>query len=73
MRVRVHGGLPLRGEVALPVDPAVAQRAIAVAALCSHATRIDERTGEVLRSGRVSPGLKLTASTAQRFVRTGEG
>jgi hypothetical protein len=33
----------------------------------------DERTGEVLRSGRVSPGLKLTASTAQRFVRTGEG
>jgi 3-phosphoshikimate 1-carboxyvinyltransferase len=42
MRVRVHGGLPLRGKAALPVDPAVAQRAIAVAALCSHPTRIDE-------------------------------
>jgi hypothetical protein len=33
----------------------------------------DEQTGERLRSGRVSPGFKLTASTAQRFVRTGEG
>jgi len=43
MRVRVHGGVPLRGKVALPIDPAVAQRAIAVAALCSHPTRIDER------------------------------
>lgn len=33
----------------------------------------DEQTGEVLRTGRVSPAFKLTASTAQRFVRTGEG
>jgi hypothetical protein len=33
----------------------------------------DGQTGERLRSGRVSPGFKLTASTAQRFVRTGEG
>ena len=32
----------------------------------------DEQTGERLRSGRVSPAFKLTASTAQRFVRTGE-
>jgi hypothetical protein len=36
-------------------------------------TAFDEQTGEVLRSGRVSPMFKLTASTAQRFVRTGEG
>jgi hypothetical protein len=33
----------------------------------------DEQTGELLRSGRVSPVFKLTKSTAQRFVRTGEG
>lgn len=33
----------------------------------------DERTGEQLRSGRVSPAFKLTATSAQRFVRTGEG
>jgi len=32
----------------------------------------DEQTREVLRSGRVSPTFKLTTSTAQRFVRTGE-
>src|SRR4051812_27272351 len=32
----------------------------------------DDATGEVLRSGRVSPGFKLTAATAARFVRTGE-
>ena len=34
---------------------------------------LDEQTGEVLRSGRVSPAFKLSASSAQRFVRTGEG
>lgn len=33
----------------------------------------DEQTGEVLRSGRVSPAFKLTTQAAQRFVRTGEG
>jgi hypothetical protein len=32
----------------------------------------DERTDEVLRRGRVSAGFKLTAQSAQRFVRTGE-
>ena len=32
----------------------------------------DERTNELLRSGRTSPTFKLTASTAARFVRTGE-
>lgn len=42
MTVRVHGGVPLRGTVALPPDTTVALRALAVAALCSHATRIDE-------------------------------
>lgn len=33
---------------------------------------VDELSGEALRSGRVSPGYKLTAATAQRFLRTGE-
>jgi hypothetical protein len=33
---------------------------------------IDEASGETLRSGRVSPAFQLTASTAQRFLRTGE-
>ena len=33
----------------------------------------DERTSEPLRSGRVSPAFKLTATTAARFLRTGEG
>jgi hypothetical protein len=32
----------------------------------------DERTNELIRSGRTSPTFKLTATTAQRFVRTGE-
>jgi hypothetical protein len=32
----------------------------------------DERTNELLRSGRTHPGFKLTATTAARFVRTGE-
>jgi hypothetical protein len=32
----------------------------------------DERTNERLRSTRTSPTFKLTASTAARFVRTGE-
>ncbi|HUQ03629.1 MAG TPA: hypothetical protein VM261_14125 [Kofleriaceae bacterium] len=32
----------------------------------------DELSGEILRSGRVSPSFKLTAVTAQRFLRTGE-
>ena len=32
----------------------------------------DERTNELIRSGRTSPAFKLTASTASRFVRTGE-
>jgi hypothetical protein len=34
---------------------------------------IDEATDEPVRSGRVSPGFKLNASTVQRFLRTGEG
>ena len=33
---------------------------------------VDEGTGETLRSGRVSAGMKLSASTAGRFLRTGE-
>ena len=33
---------------------------------------IDERTNEVIRTGRVSPSFKLSAASAQRFVRTGE-
>jgi hypothetical protein len=33
---------------------------------------IDAATGETLRSGRVSPAFKLTAATAQRFLRSGE-
>jgi hypothetical protein len=32
----------------------------------------DERTGEALRSARVSPVFKLTAKSAARFVATGE-
>lgn len=32
----------------------------------------DERTNELIRSGRTSPAFKLTATTAARFVRTGE-
>ena len=32
----------------------------------------DERTNELLRSGRTSPTFKLTATSAARFVRTGE-
>ncbi len=32
----------------------------------------DERTNELIRTGRTSPAFKLTASTAARFVRTGE-
>jgi hypothetical protein len=33
----------------------------------------DDVTGEPVRSGRVSPAFKLTATTVQRFLRTGEG
>jgi hypothetical protein len=32
----------------------------------------DERTNELIRSGRTSPTFKLTATSAARFVRTGE-
>ncbi len=32
----------------------------------------DERTKEVIRTSRVSPSFKLSAASAQRFVRTGE-
>jgi hypothetical protein len=32
----------------------------------------DEQTDERLRSARVSPAFKLTATTARRFVETGE-
>lgn len=35
-KLRVRGGAPLRGEAALPSDAAVAQRALAIAALCAH-------------------------------------
>jgi len=43
MTLRVRGGAPLCGQAALPADAAVAQRALSIAALCSHDTRIDER------------------------------
>jgi len=33
---------------------------------------VDDVTDEPIRSGRVSPGFKLTASTVQRFLKTGE-
>lgn len=33
----------------------------------------EERSGERVRSGRVSPAFKLTATTVQRFLRTGDG
>jgi hypothetical protein len=32
----------------------------------------DDRTNELLREGRTHPGFKLSASTAARFIRTGE-
>ncbi|MDQ3367627.1 MAG: hypothetical protein M3680_19575 [Myxococcota bacterium] len=32
----------------------------------------DERTSELLRTARVNPSFKLSATTAQRFLRTGE-
>jgi hypothetical protein len=35
-------------------------------------TVTDELSGETLRTGRVAPSFKLTAATAQRFLRTGE-
>ena len=34
---------------------------------------VDDATGEPIRTGRVSAGFKLNATTAQRFVRTGDG
>jgi hypothetical protein len=33
---------------------------------------VDTTSGDTLRSGRVAPSFKLSASTAQRFLRTGE-
>jgi len=33
----------------------------------------DDTTDEVIRRGRVAPTFKLSAASAQRFVRTGEG
>jgi hypothetical protein len=33
---------------------------------------VDEASGDVLRSGRVSPAFKLSAANVQRFLRTGE-
>jgi 3-phosphoshikimate 1-carboxyvinyltransferase len=79
MRVRVHGGVPLRGRAALPVDPAVAQRALAVAALCSHPTRIDERIEgsgplsmlQVLRSLGVSIEHEVESTRIAGVGRTG--
>jgi len=35
-------------------------------------TARDERTNEVIRTSRVPPSFKLSAASAQRFVRTGE-
>ena len=35
-------------------------------------TVVDDRTGEVLRSGRASPQFKLTEASVQKFVRTGD-
>jgi 3-phosphoshikimate 1-carboxyvinyltransferase len=43
MTLRVRGGAPLSGHARLPADAAVAQRALTIAALCSHDTRLDER------------------------------
>jgi hypothetical protein len=34
---------------------------------------LDDVSGEVLRSGRVSPAFKLSAASVERFVRSGEG
>jgi hypothetical protein len=36
-------------------------------------TCVDDVTGEPLRSGRVSPGFKLTAARLEKFLETGEG
>lgn len=33
---------------------------------------VDDVTDEPVRSGRVSPGFKLTAATVQRYLKTGE-
>ncbi len=33
----------------------------------------DEATDDVIRRGRVAPNFKLTAASAQQFIRTGEG
>ena len=33
---------------------------------------VDDVTDEPIRAGRVSPAFKLTASTVQRFLKTGE-
>jgi hypothetical protein len=33
----------------------------------------DELSGDLVYSGRVSPAFKLSASTVQRFMKTGEG
>jgi len=35
-------------------------------------TVTDERTGDLVRQGRVSPAAKLTEASVQRFLRTGE-
>jgi 5-enolpyruvylshikimate-3-phosphate synthase len=53
MKLIVRGGIALRGRVSLPVDAAVAQRALAVAALCSHDTRIDERLAGTATSSMI--------------------
>ena len=36
-------------------------------------TIVDESTDETVRSGRVSPAFKLSATNAERFLRPGEG
>jgi hypothetical protein len=71
-RERLHRSIPINGEAGqrLRADLDVSPDDDDPHAILAI---VDEASGEVLRSGRVSPAFKLTASTAQRFLRSGEG
>jgi 3-phosphoshikimate 1-carboxyvinyltransferase len=69
MKLRVHGGRPLRGRALLPIDGAVAQRALAVAALCSHPTRFAARVLEADPMVRVLRALGVTIDESAESTR----
>jgi hypothetical protein len=71
LRARLHRSLSYVGDQGqrIRIDLDIAQDEDDPHAILAA---FDAQTNELIRTGRVSPTFKLTAQSAQRFVRTGE-